>query len=65
VNYIERNILFAHSTLFLASGRFREVKVKQEIFLMPCYIVTVKVSTDFVGIPEFVFHELKTYWQII
>jgi hypothetical protein len=62
VSYIEQNTLFALSTLFLASGGFREVKVKQEIFLMPYYIVTVKVLTDFIGIPEFSFHELKTYW---
>lgn len=55
----------ALSTLFLVSGGFREVKIKQEIFLMPCYIVTVTVSTDFVGIAECISHELKTYWQII
>jgi hypothetical protein len=55
---------FALSTVYLAPCEFREVKVKREIFLIPCYVETVKVSTDFVGTPEFIFHELKTYWQI-
>ena len=65
MSYIERNTLLALSTFFLPPGGFREVKVKHEIILKPCYIEIVKVSTDFVGIPEFIFHELKTYWQII
>lgn len=59
VSYIEWNILFTLSTLSLTSGGFRELKVKQKVVLMLCYILTVGVSTDFVGISEFILHELK------